>query len=196
MTKDTIGKWKTTDSEYVVNNRWLKVRSETCVDPNGHVITPFFVMEYGEWANCVVVSDDGMATLLRHYRHGVQDHILEIIGGMVDDGETPERTIERELEEEIGLIGAKLVKTGVCYPNPQTHTNKLHCFIAIGGTFAGNREDEPGANFEQVQMPLKQFVKMIEDGDEIFQSLHISSVFFALSYLKKNHPQIAETLIS
>ena len=65
--------------------------------PDGHTIEPFYVMEYGEWANCVVVSEDGQVTLLRHYRHGVKDHILEIIGGMVDEGETPEQSIKREL---------------------------------------------------------------------------------------------------
>ena len=190
MQDDQLKKWEVTDSKYLVNDRWMKLRAETCVTPDGHTITPFYVMEYGEWVNCVVLSEEGEVTLLRHYRHAANEYVLEIVGGMVEEGETPEYTIGRELEEEVGLVGADLQATGICYPNPQTHTNKLHCFIAIGGTFDGQLEDEAGANFIIQKMPLKELMQKIESGEEMFQSLHLSSILFALGYLKKHRPDL------
>jgi ADP-ribose pyrophosphatase len=188
MNDDKLKKWKTTDSKYLVNDRWMKLRADTCITPSGHEISPFYVMEYGEWANCVVVSDSNEVTLLRHYRHGIDEYVLEIVGGIVDEGEAPEAAIRRELEEEIGLADAEIIPTGVCYPNPQTQTNKTHCFIALGGNFDGDKEDEPGADFQIVKMPLDELIKNIEDQTEVMQSLHLTSIFFALNYLKK-HPQ-------
>lgn len=185
--QNELPKWRTTSSTYLVNDRWMKLRADTCVTPDGHEISPFYVMEYGEWVNCVVLSDDNEVTMLRHYRHGIDDYVLEIVSGGVDPNEAPEAAMRRELEEEIGLRGAAIHPTGVCYANPSNQTNKTHCFIALGGTFDGKQLDEPGADFQIVKMPLDELTRFIEDQGEVMQSLHLTSIFFALNYLK-NHP--------
>lgn len=186
-----LPKWKTTNSTYVVNDRWMKLRADTCITPTGHEISPFYVIEYGEWVNCVVLSDDNEATLLRHYRHGIDDYVLELVSGGVDENEAPETAMRRELEEEIGLKGATIHSTGTCYANPSNQTNKTHCFIALGGTFDGKREDEPGADFRVVKMPLAELTRLIEDQSEVMQSLHLTSIFFALNYFKNHSRKVA-----
>ncbi len=190
MHKDELKKWKTTNSTYLVNDRWMKLRADTCITPDGHEISPFYVVEYGAWVNCLVLSDNGEVTLLRHYRHGIDDYVLEIVGGGVDEGEAPEEAIRRELEEEIGLTGAAIYLTGTCYANPSNQTNKTHCFIALGGTFDGKQEYEPGADFQVVKMPLDELIKIIEDQSEVMQSLHLTSIFFTLNFLKHHNRKL------
>ena len=191
MNENELKKWETKSSTYLVNDRWMKLRADTCVTPTGHEVSPFYVIEYGEWVNCLVLRDDNEVTLLRHYRHGIDDYVLEIVGGLVDAGEMPEATVRRELEEELGLRSAVIHLTGVCYPNPQIQTNKTHCFIALGGTFDGKQEYEPGADFQVIKMSLDELIKTIENQSEIMQSLHLTSIFFALTFLK-NHPREAQ----
>ena len=62
----------------------------------------------------------------------------------------------------------------------------IFSFIAVGGTFDGKREDEIGADFQIVRMPLDELVKIIENKSETMQSLHFTSIFFALNYLKRH----------
>lgn len=192
MHKDSSKKWQTVNSTYLVNDRWMKLRADTCITLKGQEISPFYVIEYGEWANCLVLSDSNEVTLLRHYRHGIDDYVLEIVGGGVDEGESPEAAMRRELEEEIGLVGATLHQTGVCYANPSNQTNKTHSFIALGGTFKGSRHSEVGEDFHVVTMPLDELVKVIETQSEMMQSLHLASIFFALNFLK-HHPDAARS---
>jgi 8-oxo-dGTP pyrophosphatase MutT (NUDIX family) len=188
MQDTPLPKWKTTDSKYLVNDRWLKLRADTCIAPDGQEISPWYVLEYSDWISCLVVSDADEVTLLRHYRHGIDDYVLEILAGMTDKNEDPKDTVRRELEEEIGLTGANIHYTGACYTNPSSHTNKMHCFIALGGTFDGEKIQELGADFQVLTMPLKELIGIIEQQRETMQSLHVASIMFALNYLKY-HPR-------
>jgi 8-oxo-dGTP pyrophosphatase MutT (NUDIX family) len=142
-------------------------------------------LEYGEWVNCVVLGDDSEVTLLRHYRYGANKTVLELVSGMADNGEDPLVAMRRELEEEIGLKNATITKTGVMYANPATHTNKVHCFLAQGGSFDGLKEHETGADFDIIKMPLSKLQDIINDQSEVMQGFHLASLFMALNFLKK-----------
>jgi ADP-ribose pyrophosphatase len=184
MNQDDPKKWKITSSTYLVNDHWLKLRADACITLSGREISPFYVIEYGEWVNCLVLSNDGEVTVLRHYRHGIDDFVLEIVGGGVDKGEEPEMAIRRELEEEIGLKGAEICLTGVSYANASNQTNKIHSFIALGGAFDGKKVDEVGADFEVVKMPLDELIELVEGQSKVLQSSHLTAIFFALNFLK------------
>lgn len=190
MSDNPLKKWQTNSSEYLVKDRWITLRADSCVTPTGHTIEPYYVIEYPDWVNCVVISDEGEVTLLRHYRHAINGYVLEILGAIIDSGETPEETMKRELEEEVGLVGADIQRTGAVYANPSMLTNTNYCFIAIGGSFDGHKEDEPGADFVPVKMPLSELLKTIEDQTEVMQSLHVSSIMLALAYLRKHRPDL------
>ena len=50
------------------------------------------------------------------------------------------------------------------FPHPNAILSvKMHCFIALDGTFDGRREDEPGADFQIIKMQLNELTKTIED---------------------------------
>lgn len=192
MTLPSSKKWKVTASKYITNDRWLKLRADTCVTPEGHVLDPYYVLESDDVAVCVVLNEDGEVTLLRHYRYAADEYFLELVGYHIDPGETPEQATKRELEEEVGVVGSQIYKTGVCYTNPANQTSKLYCFLSVGGTTDGKRIDDPGAHFEIIKMPFTEFLKGIEQQDQTYQSLHTTGVFLALNLLKTStDPKLA-----
>ena len=63
--------------------------------------------------------------MLRHYRHGVREYLMEFIGGGVEEGESPEEAVRREVKEETGYTGGLIYYVGTSYPNPANHTTAV-----------------------------------------------------------------------
>lgn len=187
-TPKNLPKWRMTDSEYLVNDRWLKLRSDTFVTPDGHTIAPWYVLEYSEWMNCLVVDEDDQVILLRHYRPAVNEYVVEIVGGVMDpDDASPDQALARELKEEVGYVGGHIYKTGAAYANPSSHTNRVHSFLAIGGKTSQDTAREAAESFAIEKMPFKEFVDMITNPNSgtVYQSLHLTAVFFALNFIRQ-----------
>lgn len=108
----------------------LRIREDSVEDPQGRP-HPRVRIECPDWVNVVAFTADNRAVLVRQYRAGIDADTLEIPGGMVDPGETPEAAGRRELEEETGFRAARWVFLGVSHPNPALQINRLHSFLAL-----------------------------------------------------------------
>lgn len=56
---------------------------------------------------------------------------LETVAGMMEEGETPEGLITRELEEEAGITGARLIPISAYYSSPGGCSELIHLFCAV-----------------------------------------------------------------
>lgn len=70
--------WKTLKSEYVHKNPYGNIRKDTCELPNGFVIDDYYVNEYSDWVNAVVLTREKQVVLVEQYRHAGNDIYLEI----------------------------------------------------------------------------------------------------------------------
>lgn len=180
-------KWTIQTSEYLVSDRWLKLRVDSCLSQEGKLIEPFYILEYKDWVNCLVIDRDLNVLLVRHYRHGVQNEILEIIGGAVEKSDSSIKSgIKRELEEELGYVGGEIFQTGISYSNPASQTNKVYSFLAVGGSIKVEQTLEEGENLTIEKIKFIDFFELLDKDEEIFQSMHIANIFFAFTFIKKN----------
>jgi 8-oxo-dGTP pyrophosphatase MutT (NUDIX family) len=84
-----------------------------------------------DWVNVIALTEDRRMILIEQYRHGTREVTLEIPGGMVDAGETPEQACARELLEETGFAGEPVRVLGVTAPNPAFQNNRLTTGLVV-----------------------------------------------------------------
>ncbi|MUK88898.1 NUDIX domain-containing protein [Ornithinibacillus sp. L9] len=125
-----MDKWKTLQSNYIFKTPFGNVRKDTCELPNGHLIESYYVNEYDDWVNAIVVTKENQIVLVEQYRHAAQDFFLEVPAGKPEDGETYRDAVIREVREETGYISEKdPICLGEYYVNPATQTNKVITFF-------------------------------------------------------------------
>lgn len=73
---------------------------------------------------------DGTVSLVRQYRHAVDEDLYEIPAGLVEYGEDPKETAVRELQEEIGYKPGRIEKIFEFYTSPGYSTEKIIFFYA------------------------------------------------------------------
>ena len=100
----------------------------------GNDSLPHYSITARDYVSVVAVTDTGAFPLVKQYRAAVEIVTLELPGGHVDDGETPEQAARKELREETGLTADRLVLLGDLSPDTGRLANRLWCYFAPGVT--------------------------------------------------------------
>jgi len=176
-----IKPWKVLETSYFRP----RFRTDKCELANGNFLNAT-IFEFRSWANVVALTKDGDVVLVKQYRHGVEDVLLEFPGGVVEDGEHPFDGAKRELLEETGYTASVLIEIGKIYPNPALQTNTLHCFLALDAEKVDGQNLDTGEDIEVDLVPLDKLIEMAKRG-EFRHALMVALLFSALSYFDRIH---------
>jgi 8-oxo-dGTP pyrophosphatase MutT (NUDIX family) len=171
--------WKILSSRYI----HPRFRLDKVELANGKIFEPV-VFEFRSWANVLAITKNDEVVLVKQYRHGVQENLLELPGGVVDDGEDPLEGARRELMEETGFTAENIVEVGRIYPNPAIQHNQLFCFLAIDVEMTGKQHLDDTEEIEVHLVPLDELVEMAKSR-KFLHALHLAVLFQALAHMNR-----------
>lgn len=185
--------WKRIRSESVADCRVFNVRRDFSRRDSDSKEATFFVVENPDWVNVIPVTKTGEVILIEQFRHGAEEIVLEIPGGMVDEGESHTVTAARELLEETGYAPAEIVPLGKSRPNPAIQNNWIYHYLALDCEKTGETSFDEHESITVRFSPLADIPKMIAGG-EITHSLVIAAFYLFNLEISKTPAERKEDL--
>ena len=182
---DKADSWKRVSSKKIADCRVFKVREDFCERESDGARHSFFVLENPDWVNVIALTKDKKIVLIEQFRYGTEEIILEIPGGMVDEGEEAETAARRELLEETGFSSDKFVFLGKSHPNPAIQNNLIYHYLAL------DCEKTSETSFDEHESVVAQLVAAEEipnlmKSEKITHSL-VLAAFYKFEIWKNNH---------
>jgi 8-oxo-dGTP pyrophosphatase MutT (NUDIX family) len=175
-TKD-LEPWKTVSSQVTYTDEWLTLRTDTVLLPNGQLLPRYHTIDAPDWVNIVAINTEGDIVLIAEYRHGAKRTLLELPGGHIDAGESPEIAAQRELMEETGYGGGTWHDLGTLFPAAARFTNELRTFLAIGVRSIAMPKPSVGEIIRLECLPWTEFARRMRSEVQILDATYLASLF-------------------
>jgi ADP-ribose pyrophosphatase len=170
--------WTFLRSRTISDHRIFRVRHDEYRFGPAGAERDFVVLECPDWVNVVPVTGDGRVVLVRQYRHGIRQMALEIPGGVVDAGESPQEAALRELREETGYVPQSIKFLGRVHPNPAIQGNWSSSYLAEGCRLEAATHPDPFEDIEVVLVSRAEIPALIRR-EEITNSMVLNALAFA-----------------
>jgi ADP-ribose pyrophosphatase YjhB (NUDIX family) len=135
---------------------------------------PYYCLETEDFVSIVALDDAGRLLLVKQFRPAIGQEALELPGGHVDAGQTPQQAAAQELWEETGYRAGEMELLGCLRPDVGRLTNRLWCFWATELALDPQKQPEPG---HEVVLYAGQMSRLLEFGVDNCYSL--ASVWLA-----------------
>lgn len=156
-----------TSEEKILNRKSLYTGSYLTLEklqvqlPNHHVCD----REVVRVRNAVAVlpaDKDGSVHLVRQFRPAIEQFILEVPAGLIDQNETPEQTALRECEEETGYKPHKLQKL-LTYAHAEGYsTGFITLFLGTDLEYTGHIHLDSSEFLESEILSFSELVRRVE----------------------------------
>lgn len=144
----------------------------------GDHAAPHYALRTLDYVSVIALTPERRLALVRQFRPAVESVTLELPGGHVDAGESPEAAARRELAEECGLHAPQLECLGVLLSDTGRIENRLWCFFAP--ETAPVSAFKPEADVEPVFVPAAALPELLARG-EFNHALNLAAVLLAVA---------------
>ncbi len=165
----------------VYRNPWIYVREDKVVRNGGESAT-FGVIEMIAGASVLALNGSHEVYLIKEYKYGVERSTMEVIGGAIEEGETPLSAAKREMKEEAGVTAREWIDLGSLDPFTTIVRSPNYLFLALE-VQEGESNPDQGEVLELVKLPFHRVLEMVMSS-EITHAATCVLVLKAARYLE------------
>jgi len=181
---DEQSPWRIISSTYPISSPFLRLRSDTIELPNGHIIHDYYVRETRGFVVIFALTPSHDVVLVRQYKHGIGQYVVELPAGAIDEGEAPLDCATRELTEETGYAGDPPELVASYLGDPTNSNSIFHLYLVRNAAERGSQSLDISEDITVETVPLEALRTKIHDGT-IRTGSHIASIYTVLDYLAK-----------
>jgi ADP-ribose pyrophosphatase len=124
------------------------------------------IIEHPKAVLIIPITMEGHIVFIKQYRRVVDKILIELPAGIIEKGEEPFFSAQRELEEETGFKSEKLISLAGIYPSPGFCTEYINIFIAKElKKGIPNHDEEEG--IDNLELSLSAACQMINKNEII-----------------------------
>jgi 8-oxo-dGTP pyrophosphatase MutT (NUDIX family) len=174
--------WKKLSSKYLSQHVYFTAREDRCEMPDGKIVDPYFVVELPETVCAMAITENNDVILVKQYRHPIEETILELPGGFIDENETAETAVARELQEETGYRFSNFQYLGRVAANPGVLNNFTVLYLATGGKKVTDQHLDANEEIEVKLFSVAEVREMLMT-NQFKQALHTTCLFYGFNKL-------------
>jgi len=141
---------------------------------------PHFSIRTRDYVSVIARMVDGEFVLVRQFRPAVGMQTLELVGGHVEAGQTPEEAARNELLEETGIVAGRLELLGTMKSDTGRLENSTWCFLAENLGRPATQRTEPGVEIVVYSGSLAELM----DEKDFCCALNVAALALALRHGK------------
>lgn len=157
-----ITKWKELSREVVYQKYSRKIEKVVFKMPDNSE-SDFYIKKEGPTACILPLTKNNEVILVRQFRPGPMQSLLELPGGYVETGDNQNDTVQKELLEETGYAG-EIEFVTKCYDDAYS-TMERYCFVARHCKKISEQKLEKTEFAEVHIVSLEKFRKLLRSGD-------------------------------
>ena len=175
--------WKVREQEELIQTIPFNVE-EVIFEHKGEDTHKYHRLICSDWVTIIPITKENKAVLIKQYRAGELNFVLEAPGGAVDYEEDPIKAAHRELEEETGYQSEQIIKLMSINPNPALFNNRIHIYLAQKCELAQPRKHFPDSGEEiDIEVYSQEELEDLVRSQKINHALSALGVMLSLKYL-------------
>ncbi|MES2732303.1 MAG: NUDIX hydrolase [Bacteroidota bacterium] len=177
------GSWVVKSSDSLFKDDFLELQQDEVIRPDG---TPgkYATVRMKPGVAILALEQPGNTVFLtRQFRYALGKASTEVVGGGIDEAETPEEAAKREIREELGIIAEEWISLGYFEMDTSIVQNPVYLFICQKLSFTQTDMDDTEA-IQMLKTPFSEAVQMVMDG-RIVHGISCVLLLKASKYLAK-----------
>ncbi len=175
-------RWKKKSSRMIAESTFFTLKEDEVELPDG-TEKNYTMLDIPDFAGVLPVIEDKFI-LIKNYRYPVDEMVLEIPAGLIEEGEEPLEAASRELEEETGYRLIESEKLVDYHPTASLNTQKAYLYLGKVER-GGEIKRDPGEDMKLEMIPIDDVYRMLRN-----KEIKHPHTIIALHYGKDNLSKI------